>query len=75
MLEVENVVKRLNQIVHACRLTIDDNEQKCIYNFYDNDSNFYMQKIYNNEQSLIDYKKRIQARRLKELSNKNSNSC
>ena len=59
MLKVESVVKRLNQIAHACRLTINNNEQKCIYNFYDNESNFYVQKIYNNEQSLINYEKRI----------------
>ena len=59
MLKVEKVVERLSQIAHACHLTINDNEQKCMYNFYNNELNFYVQKIYNNEQSLIDYEKRI----------------
>ena len=59
MLKIKNVVKKLNQIVHACRLIIDNNKQKCMYNFYDNELNFYVQKIYNNEQLLIDYEKRV----------------
>ena len=75
VLGVGGVAKRLSQIAHACRLAIDGNGQECMYDFYGNGSDFYVQKVYNNEQSLVGYEKRAQARRLKGLGSRDSDSC